>query len=188
MTHEFEELALDRHNYPTWMMDTKISLTLRGMYEAIVPLAERTVQLLDPYKYNALYIIRNHIHPDLKSKYVMEEEPSTLWAALQTRYEQQTTVILSKANLDWTHLRLQDYKSIEDYNHAIHKICARLRFCEKEPSEVDKIEQTFQTMLPSDRILQPQYRARNYQNYSDLIHDLIQVEKHDELTLKNHHQ
>jgi hypothetical protein len=37
--------------------------------------------------YNALYIIRNHIHPDLKSEYVMEEESSMLWIALQTRYE-----------------------------------------------------------------------------------------------------
>jgi hypothetical protein len=43
-------------------------------------------------------------------------------------------------------------------------------------------------MLPSDRILQHQYRARNYQRYADLIHDLLQAKKHDELTIKNHHQ
>jgi hypothetical protein len=61
-------------------------------------------------------------------------------------------------------------------------------FCEKEPSELDKIEKKLQTMLPSDRILQHQYRAINYQHYSYLIHDLFQVEKHDELTLRNHHQ
>jgi hypothetical protein len=89
MTREFEELALDGYNYPTWAMYAKISLTLRRIYEAIVPPAERIVPLLEPYKYNALYIIGNHIHPDLKSEYVMEEEPSTLWAALQTRHEQQ---------------------------------------------------------------------------------------------------
>jgi hypothetical protein len=64
-------------------------------------------------------------------------------------------------------MRLQDYKSIiEDYNHVIHKICAMLHFCEKEPSKVDKIEKTLQTMLHSDRILQHQYHARNYQNYT----------------------
>jgi hypothetical protein len=88
MTHEFEKLALDEHNYPTWVMDVKITLALRGMYEAIFPPAERIVQFLEPYKYNALSIIRNYIHPDLKSEYVMEEEPSTLWTALQTHYEQ----------------------------------------------------------------------------------------------------
>jgi hypothetical protein len=43
-------------------------------------------------------------------------------------------------------------------------------------------------MLPSNRILQHQYHVRNYQHYLNLIHDLIQAEKHDELTLKNHHQ
>jgi hypothetical protein len=58
----------------------------------------------------------------------------------------------------------------------------------QEPSEADKIEKTFQTMLPSDRILEHKYRAKNYQTYPDLIHDLLQAEKHDELTLRNHHQ
>jgi hypothetical protein len=31
---------------------------------------------------------------------MMEEEPSTHWAALQTRYEQQNAVILSETNHD----------------------------------------------------------------------------------------
>jgi hypothetical protein len=85
-------------------------------------------------------------------------------------------------------LRLHDFKSIGEYNHVVHKICARLRFYEKEPSETDKIEKTLQTMLSSDKILQHQYRAKNYQTYSNLVHDLLQAEKHDELTLRNHHQ
>jgi expansin (peptidoglycan-binding protein) len=44
----------------------------------------------------------------------MEEEPSTFWATLQTRYEQQKVMILQEANYDWTHLSLHDYNSIED--------------------------------------------------------------------------
>jgi hypothetical protein len=43
-------------------------------------------------------------------------------------------------------------------------------------------------MLPSDRVLKHQYRTSNYQCYSELIHDLFQTEKHDELTMRNHHQ
>jgi hypothetical protein len=43
-------------------------------------------------------------------------------------------------------------------------------------------------MLPSHRILQHQYCAKNYQTYSNLVHDLLQAEKHDDLTLRNHHQ
>jgi hypothetical protein len=39
-------------------------------------------------------------------------------------------------------LQLQDFKFIGEYNHVVHKICARLHFCEKEPSEMDKIKKT----------------------------------------------
>jgi hypothetical protein len=43
-------------------------------------------------------------------------------------------------------------------------------------------------MLPFDWVLQHQYRVWNYQRYADLFRDLLQVEKHDELAIKNHHQ
>jgi hypothetical protein len=43
-------------------------------------------------------------------------------------------------------------------------------------------------MLPSERVLKYQYRARNYQHYLELLQDLLQAEKHDELTMRNHHQ
>jgi hypothetical protein len=36
-------------------------------------------------------------------------------------------------------------------------------------------------MIPSDRVLKHQYCAKNYQCYSELIQDLLQAEKHDEL-------
>jgi hypothetical protein len=74
MAHELEELALDGHNYPTWVIDIKISLAFRGMYETIVPPADRQQELPHTHQYNALYIIRHHIHPDLKSEYVLKEE------------------------------------------------------------------------------------------------------------------
>jgi hypothetical protein len=100
MARKFEELALDGHNYPTWAMDIKISLVFRWMYETIVPHADRQQELPPTHQYNALYIIRHHIHPDLKSKYVLEEESSVLWTTLQHRYEQQKAVILLEANHD----------------------------------------------------------------------------------------
>jgi hypothetical protein len=46
-------------------------------------------------------------------------------------------------------------------------------FMRKNLSDEDKIEKTLTTMLPSDRVLKHQYRARNYQRYSELIHDIF---------------
>jgi hypothetical protein len=37
MAHEFEELALDVHNYPTWALDVKISLAFRGILPTLSP-------------------------------------------------------------------------------------------------------------------------------------------------------
>ena len=75
-----------------------------------------------------------------------------------------------------------------DYNHVVHKICSKLKFCDKEPTDADKIEKTLSTMLPSDWVLQQQYRAKKFEVYSKLIHTFSQAEKHDELLMKNHHK
>jgi hypothetical protein len=84
---EFAELALDDSNFPTWALYLKVSLSLRGLYSAITAPQKGVAPLADNLKYNALFIVRNHIHPDLKSEYLMEEDPRALWEALQQRYE-----------------------------------------------------------------------------------------------------
>jgi hypothetical protein len=110
MAHEFDELALDGHNYPTWALDVKISMAFHGIMAALTPPAEREATFLDTYKYQALYIIWNHLHPDLRLEYVMEEEHHSLWVALKGRYEQQKAILLSEANYEWTQIRLHYFK------------------------------------------------------------------------------
>jgi hypothetical protein len=126
MVHEFEELALDGHNYPTWTLDVKIRLAFHMILPALSPPAEREVTFLDTYKYQTLFIIRNHLHHDLESEYVMEKESHSLWVALKGHYEHQKVILLLEANHEWIQIRLQDFKSIEDYNYALHKVCAKL--------------------------------------------------------------
>jgi hypothetical protein len=87
MAREFDELALDDHNYPIWALNVEISLAFCGIVATLTPPTEREAAFLDTYNYQALYIIRNHLHPDLKSEYVIEQEPRSLWVALKGRYE-----------------------------------------------------------------------------------------------------
>ena len=94
MAPEFDELTVDGYNYPTWAVEAKIRLASRGILVALTPPTDRVEELSDQYKYNALYSLRHHLHHDLKTKYVMEEEPSTLWASLKNRYEHHKAVIL----------------------------------------------------------------------------------------------
>jgi hypothetical protein len=103
----------------------------------------------------------------------MEEDPHALWLALQQWYEQQKTVILLQATHEWNHLRIQDFKSVGEFNHAMHKLSSKLKFCEKELTNVEKIEKTLSTMLPAHMILQQQYRQRGFTVYSELIKTLL---------------
>jgi hypothetical protein len=185
---EFEILALDGHNFPTWATDIKVGLSTRGLFPCLAAPAAGAPPIPDPIKFGALSIIRNNIHPDLKSEYMYEEDPHVLWEALKNRYEQQKAIVLPEAVHEWNHLRFQDYKSVDEFNHAVHKLSTKLKFCDKEPSEADKIEKTLSTMLPAERLLTQQYREKGFTVYSQLIQSLRQAEKNHELTLWNSQQ
>jgi hypothetical protein len=152
-TKEFDELALDDSNYPTWAYDIKIALASRSIL-ATIQEPQTGVVLQDKQTYTALALLRYYIHKDLKLEYLMIESPRKLWVTLKEQYDQQKELIWPEANHEWNHLRLQDFKSVADYNHVVHRICSKLKFYEKEPSDADKIEKTLSTMLPSDRVLQ----------------------------------
>ena len=116
----------------------------------------------------------------------MEDDPKKLWDSLKERYDQQQSVILPEAKREWSLLRLMDFKSVAEYNSAVHRIGSKLRFCNQPLEDTKMIEKTLSTFLPANRILQQQYRRHKYTKYSNLIYDLLQAEKHDELLTKNH--
>ena len=96
-TKEFEELALNGSNYPTQASDIKITLASCGLL-ATIQAPQAGVVLQDKYTYGALALLRFYIHKDLKSEYLMIENPHELQIALKERYEQQKELIQSEAN------------------------------------------------------------------------------------------
>ena len=93
MSKEFDPLALDGHNFPIWATDIIVSLSRCGLYACLSDLETSTKSMIEKNKYEASYIIRNHIHPDLKSEYRMEENPCALWNNLKQCYEQQKAIV-----------------------------------------------------------------------------------------------
>ncbi|CAG7871617.1 unnamed protein product [Brassica rapa] len=80
--------------------------------------------------YKAIVVIRHHLAEGLKDQYLTIENPLELWTELKTRFNHQKTVILPKALYDWRNLRVQDYKSVEEYNSALFKIVSKLKLCD----------------------------------------------------------
>ena len=52
-------------------------------------------------------------------------------------------MILPKAHYDWMHLRLQDFKTVSEYNYAMFRITSQLTLCGERITNEDMLEKTF---------------------------------------------
>ena len=177
----YAALLASGDNYLQCALDTKIELKSKGLAECIVEGNEKT----ERSKYQAISIIRHHIAESLKNQYLTVEDPLELWLELKNRYDHQRTIQLPKAQHDWLNLRIQDYKSVEEYNSELFKIVSILRLCGEKVTENDMLEKTFSTFHANNVLLQQQYRAKGFTTYTSLASCLLLAEKNNELLLMN---
>ncbi|KAM2946543.1 uncharacterized protein LOC126603717 [Malus sylvestris] len=133
-----------------------------------------------------MIFIRCHIDEGLKSEYLTVEDPLIIWKALKNRYNYQKTVILPRARYEWTHLRIQDFKTVTEYNSAMFRITSQLKLCGETITEEDMLEKIFSIFHASNILLQQQYRERDFTQYNQLISVLLVAEQNNELLMKNH--
>ena len=96
----------------------------------------------------ALILLHHHIDEGLKSEYLTVRDPLILWTSLKKRNDHQKTVILPKARYDWLHLRLEDFKSVSDYNSTLFKINYQLKLCGEKITYEDMVEKTYTIFTP----------------------------------------
>ena len=70
------------------------------------------------------------------------------------RFDHQKTVIFPKARYEWLHLRLQEYKSVSEYNSAMFRITSLLLLCGEKVTDEEMLEKTFSTFHASNVLLQ----------------------------------
>ena len=183
---DFEKLAVDGSNYLTWAIDAENRLEGMKLDHTITSFEAGKDERTKPDKANALYVIRHHLDPDLKSEYMTEKDPLVLWQSLKDRFSQQQSIMLPRAQQDWITLRFQDFKSVTAYNSALHKIVSKLKLCGQKITDTDMIEKTLSTFHPGNIVLQQQYRNSKYTKYSELIEVLMFAEQQNEVLMNNH--
>ncbi|KAK9682723.1 hypothetical protein RND81_10G092000 [Saponaria officinalis] len=120
---DFVALDISGNNYLPWVLDAEIHLDANGLGETIKEGNTATTQ----NKAKAMIFLRHHLCEGLKYEYLIVKHPLTLWKNLKERYDHLKIVILPKVRFDWLHLRLQDFKSINDYNSAMFRITVMWR-------------------------------------------------------------
>ena len=183
---DFAELALNGKNYLTWADDCQFHLEAMQLGKAIVRLSPNDIGLQLHEKAKAAIFLRRHIHPDLKMEYLEVKDPLILWTKLRERFGVQKHVMLPRAQQEWATLRFLDFKTVEAYNTAIHRIVAQLRFCGQIVTDLEMIEKTLQTFHPSNMVLQQQYRNNKYTKYCELVNMLLGAEAQNELLMQNY--
>lgn len=179
---EFNALDISGKNFLPWTLDAEIHLTANNLGETIKDKNETSPQ----EKAKAMIFLRHHLHEDLKTEYLTVKDPLELWRNLKERYDHQKQVLLPKARYEWIHLRLQDFKSVSEYNSAMFRITSELKLCGEKITDEDMLEKTFSTFHASNLLLQQQYRERGFKKYSELISCLLVAEQNNELLMKNH--
>jgi len=179
---EFIALDISGKNYLSWVLDAEIHLSSMNLGDTI----KEENQASPQDRAKAMIFLRHHLHEELKTEYLTVKDPLILWNNLKERYEHQRTVILPKARYNWIHLRLQDFKTVSDYNSALFKISSQLKLCGEKITDEDMLEKTYSTFHASNLLLQQQYRERRFTKYSELISCLLVAEQNNELPMKNH--
>ncbi|XP_021813400.1 uncharacterized protein LOC110756299 [Prunus avium] len=133
---EFVALDISRKNYLSWINDAEVHLEAMNLGETIKEGNEASS--VDRAK--AMIFLRCHIHEGMKCEYLTVKDPLALWGNLEERYDHQRIVILPKARHDWMHLRLQDFKSVADYNSALFRISSKLRLCGENITDADLLD------------------------------------------------
>ena len=83
------------------------------------------------------------------------------------------------------HLRLQDFKTVSEYNSVLFRINSQLKLCGEKVIEEDMLKKTFTTFHASNVLQQQQYRERRFKKYFELISCLLVAEQDNELLMKN---
>nr|XP_009772690.1 PREDICTED: uncharacterized protein LOC104223038 [Nicotiana sylvestris] len=122
----------------------------------------------------------------LKVEYLTVKDPLELWTGLKERYDHLKATVLPRTRYEWMHLRLQDFKTVSEYNSVVFRITSQLKLCGEVMNDEDLLEKTLTTFHASNMVLQQQYRDRGFKKYSELISCLLVAEQHNTLLLKNH--
>ncbi|XP_019241827.1 PREDICTED: uncharacterized protein LOC109221845 [Nicotiana attenuata] len=114
---EFVALDITGKNYLSWVLDAEIHLDAKGLGNTIIKRNEAS----NEDKAMTMIFLRHHLHEGLKTEYLTVKDPLELWINLKDRYDHLKLTVLPKARYEWIHLRLQDFKTVSEYNSAIFK-------------------------------------------------------------------
>ncbi|KAE8807026.1 Splicing factor 3B subunit 1 [Hordeum vulgare] len=123
-----------------YAIDCDVFLEGKGLLRAISKggLLPPTDPKLAPENAQALHFLRHHLRPTLKDEYMAERRASGLWTALKQRFERLKYTVKPDEEAEWIRLRFADFKTVGEYNSALHRIYTTLQLCGTKVTDIRK--------------------------------------------------
>jgi len=115
---EFLALDISKKGYLSWVLDAEIHLDAMGLADAIQDKNLASNQNCA----KTMISLHHHLDKGLKMEYLTIKDLLVLWNNSKDRYDHLKLVVVPQICYDWIHLRLQDFKSIREYNSFMFKI------------------------------------------------------------------
>lgn len=179
----FAALAPDGSNFLEWDNDMMTYLMAEELADALY--AASGLAMPVSHRYQALVIIRRHLHPTLRKQYLQVDTPWVLWAQLQERFNYDQQLFLPQARMEWSNLRVLDFPDLQSFNTELHRITSQLRLCGEIVTDAELIDKTLSTFPPATAILAQQYRNMHFPRHAELMSYLFVAERQQQMLLKN---
>lgn len=88
----------------------------------VILLNKKKNKALSQDKVKTMIFLPHHLHEGLKTEYLTVKDSLELWINLKDRYHHIKLKALPKARYEWIHILFQDFKTVTEYNSAIHKV------------------------------------------------------------------
>ena len=127
---QFPAVKITLENYIGWVTNEKPYLVIKKLTETIKICNKSPEHIAE-----AVIFLKKHLDENLTHDYANIEDPAELWKALKERIDNQKEINLPHALEEWKNLKFQDFQKVKEYNPAVLRIVAQLKYCSIPVSE-----------------------------------------------------
>jgi hypothetical protein len=114
-------------------------------------------------------MIQHHLADALKTQYLQEQNPRKLWDNLKLRFDHMKLISLPATRHDWIHLRVQDFRSVAEYNNKFVRTVSQLDVCGQPVNDTKQTDKTLSTFHAANIVLLARYWNMKFTRYSKLL-------------------
>lgn len=117
-------------------LDVEIHLDAMGIGDTIKAAKKKIFK--NPWDYaKTMIFLYHHLHQALGSEFLAIKNLYILWNGLYERYSHLKSIILPNTRNEWIKLKLQDFKTIDEYNSTVLRITSQLKLCGDKITDED---------------------------------------------------